>query len=178
MDLMEFAVVVNARIDSIRKILGAKAQEYAFGDRLSNFKRAAAMLENKPEEALLGMMAKHWVSVMDMIDNLGNREFSLETWNEKIGDSINYLILLEALIIERKTKEELDELGRVFPGDVQNRGEEVEVPVAPNRGCSHAEQQDIGHGVQRPCERDSALRTRPLPERYKSGSPRVSKLDD
>jgi hypothetical protein len=47
------------------------------------------------------MMAKHWVSVLDIIDKLvTNNYVSGELIDEKIGDSINYLILLEAMLIE------------------------------------------------------------------------------
>lgn len=98
----EFDNIVDFRIDRILAILRIKAEEYARGDRLSNFKRAAAMLGSTPERALVGMMAKHWVSILDMVDDI-EKDISHEpsVWNEKIGDSVNYLILLEALVIER-----------------------------------------------------------------------------
>ena len=48
--------------------LTAKAAEYATdGDRLHNFKVAAAVQGISPTAALAGMMAKHTVSVYDMI---------------------------------------------------------------------------------------------------------------
>jgi hypothetical protein len=49
------------------------------------------------------MLSKHLISVYDMVDDLNNHiESPMEVWKEKIGDSINYLILLEALLYERK----------------------------------------------------------------------------
>lgn len=79
--------------------LTAKAQEYATdGDRLHNFKIAAAVQGTSPVKALGGMMAKHTVSVYDMIGS--GQEYPLELWEEKIKDSINYLFLLWALVRE------------------------------------------------------------------------------
>ena len=79
--------------------LTAKAKEYASdGDRLHNFKVAAAIQGVSPLEALAGMMAKHTVSVYDMI---GSGEVQpMELWEEKIKDSINYHCLLWALLHE------------------------------------------------------------------------------
>ena len=60
------------------------------------------------ERALIGMAVKHFVSIMDMVDEVAYARQSLNTSNlpkdkyveEKIGDMINYLILLEAMIKE------------------------------------------------------------------------------
>lgn len=76
-----------------------KAKEYATdGDRLHNFKVAAATQGISPVQALGGMMCKHTVSVYDMIGT--GKEYPLELWEEKIKDSINYLFLLWALVQE------------------------------------------------------------------------------
>ena len=77
----------------------AKAKEYAAdGDRLHNFKVAAKMEGCNLIQALGGMMAKHTVSIYDMI---GSGEFYDESlWAEKIKDHINYLYLLWAAIHE------------------------------------------------------------------------------
>lgn len=76
----------------------AKAKEYATSDRLHNFKVAAALEACTPIQALAGMMAKHTVSVYDMA--LSGQEHPVALWDEKITDSINYLILLRALVEE------------------------------------------------------------------------------
>ena len=53
-----------------------------------------------------GMMAKHTVSVYDLIDDYEQgKAISKEMWAEKIGDSINYLLLLTALLEEDKNFE-------------------------------------------------------------------------
>lgn len=46
-------------------------------------------------------MAKHTVSVYDMIRS--GKDYPLDLWEEKIKDSINYLLLLWALIQEDET---------------------------------------------------------------------------
>lgn len=96
--------ILNSRIDIIRKTLRNKANEYATEDRLYNFKRAAEIARTTPAKALMGMMLKHWVSVIDLIEGEGcvaQDAFAYERLiNEKIGDSINYLILLEAILKE------------------------------------------------------------------------------
>ena len=56
-----------------------------------------------PVKALGGMMAKHTVSVYDLIEDYEQgKTISQEMWAEKIGDSINYLLLLTALLEEDK----------------------------------------------------------------------------
>lgn len=76
-----------------------KAKEYATdGDRLHNFKVAASVQGISPTAALAGMMAKHTVSVYDMIGT--GQVYPLDLWEEKIKDSINYLFLLWALLNE------------------------------------------------------------------------------
>lgn len=79
--------------------LAAKAEEYAsVNDRLHNFMVAAVIQGTSPLTALGGMMAKHTVSVYDMIRS--GREYPRELWAEKIKDSINYLYLLWAMVNE------------------------------------------------------------------------------
>jgi len=103
----DFKKVVEQRIEKIKAVLGKKGAEYTRGgDRFSNFKRAAAVRGNQtPEDALLGMMMKHIVSIIDLIEDMQDSTetvASYDIWSEKIGDSINYLILLEGMIIERR----------------------------------------------------------------------------
>ena len=98
----QFTEILSARIQSIIDTLGSKAKEYAIGDRLYNFKRAAEISRTTPARALAGMWMKHVVSVIDLIE--GSIEATEERVNEKIGDAINYLILLEAVFAEGRGK--------------------------------------------------------------------------
>lgn len=95
-------IVLKNRLFLTEKTLGQKADEYARGDRLSNFKKAAALMGCSPEKALFSFVCKHIVALSDFVNDLetGTNQ-SPERWTEKTGDIINYMILLEALIIER-----------------------------------------------------------------------------
>lgn len=109
MNTQTFNEIVEKRLDKIRKVLVKKAAEYSSADdRLHNFKVAARMEEpqDSPESALWGMMRKHLVSVLDIVAaTRGGRYPSAAMRDEKIGDAINYLILLEALLIEHSPPE-------------------------------------------------------------------------
>ena len=104
MNAMQFDKVVENRIALIQKILLAKRKEYApeSGDRLHNFNRASAMLSCSREKALIGMLSKHLVSILDIVDTIDKEKTypSIAIVEEKIGDAINYLILLEAMLKE------------------------------------------------------------------------------
>ena len=94
----EFNDIITAMLNHCTETLITKAKEYATDDRLHNFKQAAHLQGITPMQALGGMMAKHTVSVYDMIAS--GETYPLELWEEKIGDSINYLLLLWAMVNE------------------------------------------------------------------------------
>jgi hypothetical protein len=101
-----FNSVLDERITKCMRTLCVKADEYATDDRLHNFKIAAEFQNCTPITALAGMMAKHTVSVYDLIQRQEKGiEIPQEMWDEKIGDSINYLLLLSALIQEKADEE-------------------------------------------------------------------------
>ena len=98
----EFAEITRKRLIRCEFVLTPKGQEYSRGgDRLHNFKKAAEIEKTTPEKALLGMAMKHIVSIMDMVEDLPALPTE-EQQAEKFTDAINYLLLLEALIEERR----------------------------------------------------------------------------
>ena len=98
----DFRTNLDTIHEKIETVLGAKGEEYATdNDRLHNFKVAAGVQGITVKEALSGMMAKHTVSVYDMIAD--GKDHSLDKWDEKILDHINYLILLRAIVVEEKS---------------------------------------------------------------------------
>jgi hypothetical protein len=102
--MIKFADCIENRIHNIREVLLAKAEEYATEDnRFHNFDVAARILNITPEHALQGMMLKHIVSVFDLVEWAGTDTNMLteQIIDEKIGDTINYLILLEGLLLRR-----------------------------------------------------------------------------
>ena len=52
--------------------------------------------------ALAGMLAKHIVSLYDMCFD-EEAVYPMDTWNEKITDSLNYLFLLKAIVKQGHT---------------------------------------------------------------------------
>lgn len=105
MNINDFNACVDARIALCRKVLVAKGPEYSTADRLSSFKKAAALRSTTPESALWGMAIKHLVSISDMIDDLSvGTHHPMCLWEEKIGDAINYFFILRAQLQERKDK--------------------------------------------------------------------------
>jgi len=98
----DFNTIVNHRFEECAKVLIRKDKEYSSGtDRLHNFYRAAALMDCTPVEALLGMWAKHLVSIIDVVQRMTRERGyvpSQELVAEKFGDNINYTLLLEGLI--------------------------------------------------------------------------------
>ena len=99
MTLENFNVSIAEQLEYCMALLVTKAGEYAPNaeiDRLASFKVAAALQGVSEKEALCGMLAKHIVSVYEMCRD--DKQYSHEKWVEKITDSINYLLILRAMI--------------------------------------------------------------------------------
>lgn len=95
----DFSKKVEKRIDLIRQTLLAKHKEYAKDDNVfRNFDEAAGgfSLHSTSAEVLWSYMTKHLVSIKDIVAD--SKIVKPEVVSEKIGDVINYLILLEAML--------------------------------------------------------------------------------
>ena len=106
----DFKTIVEGCIANINSVLANKSREYSSkDDKLHNFDKAKDLMRCKTKEfALLGMLNKHLVSVIDMIEKF-EKTGELPTSNmidEKIGDSINYFILLKACFYDDMIKAE------------------------------------------------------------------------
>lgn len=100
----QFEMIVEQQISITKSLLITKGQEYSLSDdRLEAFRKAAHLQGETLKQALCGMLAKHVVSVYDMA--MSEREFSEGRWTEKITDSINYLLLLKAAVLEEQNYE-------------------------------------------------------------------------
>lgn len=104
MNNKEFTRLVENRCEVIKSVLIKKGEEYSSDvNRLHNFIEASKLMRCTPENALLGFMTKHIVSIIDIIKDTENGKFPTEELvSEKITDNLNYLILLEALLTERR----------------------------------------------------------------------------
>ena len=92
---------LKKRLHLVESVLGNKAKEYAVSDdRLHNFRVAAKIQDVSVPKAIWWFMLKHLVSVKDLVD--GNIKPTTPLVEEKIGDMINYLILLEGAFKDGK----------------------------------------------------------------------------
>lgn len=104
----EFDLVVDYRINEIKETLQMKGKEYRRNsDPLHNFEVAARLGNTTREKALWGFALKHYVSFMDMLDDIEKGGIpETEKVEEKLGDLINYLILCEASIKDKINNED------------------------------------------------------------------------
>ena len=120
----DFDRIVKVQLDACRATLAHKASEYATHDRLHNFRVAAYLQNVSYRQSLSGMMAKHIVSLYDMCQS--EADYPIELWTEKITDSINYLLLLKALVSEETDAvldtEEIDFLKAALQKNEQPEG--------------------------------------------------------
>lgn len=94
-----YEAAVRDQIEHCWKLLFSKRKEYATADPFHNFRRAADLQGITKEQALIGMMDKHVISVHDMVNEAAEgASFSADKWQEKIGDNINYLLILWAMV--------------------------------------------------------------------------------
>ena len=99
---VDFNQTVEEQLEKCQSVLVNKREEYVMGtnDVLHNFKRAAHLMDCEVRQALGGMMVKHTFSIFDMIE--AERTYDTATWDEKITDSINYLLLLKAVLVDER----------------------------------------------------------------------------
>lgn len=98
----EFMEIVKTRQRQTLSTLDCKADEYARGDRLSNFMKASHLIGQPPELVCRGLVVKHIVALFDFLKDLERGVHQpYSRWDEKIGDTIAYLHLLDALLAIR-----------------------------------------------------------------------------
>ena len=102
----DFEDLVNVRLNRCTVVLNSKREEYSDGkDRLHNFVAAGRIDDEDPAKALWGMWKKHIVSIADMVRKMEEDPDyvpSKETCAEKFGDNINYTLLLEGIVEDRR----------------------------------------------------------------------------
>lgn len=124
----DFNDAVEVEISRIQGVLFGKNRNYNPGDdKLATFKKAAAIQGNTPEQALLGMASKHLVSVTDMVKS--DDYYPPEVWDEKVGDSIVYFILLRALVIDTDSQRASTDIAGAHGGDAITLNQHF--PTAP-----------------------------------------------
>ena len=99
--------------DATKNIMKKKGREYAGNeDRLANFKRGSANTGVNSETVLFIYMQKHFDSLTTFIKDLEKQKSYgavagalSEPIQERIKDMINYLLLLNGLLVERREAE-------------------------------------------------------------------------
>lgn len=100
MNKIEFNKLVDERIKLIQSVLQKKGAEYANDkDVFHNFEEGTKMSFHDTREMVAWeYMMKHMISIKDMIAS--KQVYSEHIIREKFGDAINYLILMEAMMLD------------------------------------------------------------------------------
>lgn len=108
MNQERFERLVDAAIAELRDLLIVKGGEYAGSeDRLANFKRGAQLTGASAQQVLFIYLSKHYDAIATYIRDraTGTERRRSEPIEGRIHDAINYLLLLEALVVEDEERE-------------------------------------------------------------------------
>lgn len=107
MDRNTFKILVEARLEECKDILGVKGPAYAGeGDVFASFKRNAERLGLSPFQVWAVYCGKHYDSITNAIK--ATPEYPIdksEGLQGRIKDSINYLLLLDGMLSETAKKD-------------------------------------------------------------------------
>ena len=104
MNQKAFITLLEKIFDRTRQVLARKRNEYIHNqDVFSSFKKGTQMsFHSMPEKVAWEYACKHLESIKSMLDNIDKgQEPDAELINEKFGDAINYLILIEGMLKDR-----------------------------------------------------------------------------
>ena len=103
MKIKNFKNLLEERFEKTRKTYSRKMNEYATDlDVFQSFKEGVGFsFQNTPEGVAWNYAAKHFESIKNIVSKIPDEIPSHELVDEKIGDAINYLIIIEGLIKER-----------------------------------------------------------------------------
>lgn len=95
---LDIPTQLQNRFNDLVKLYKKKAEEYVTDSWDSNFVKGANFLQTTKEEVLLGYVAKHIVSITDIVKGKPATKNVIE---EKIGDIHIYFALLEIMLKEK-----------------------------------------------------------------------------
>jgi len=103
MKIKDFNNLLEKRFEKTRETYSRKMNEYATDlDVFQSFKNGVGFsFHDTPEGVAWEYACKHFESIKTILSKLPNKVPTDELLDEKIGDAINYLIILEGLIKER-----------------------------------------------------------------------------
>jgi hypothetical protein len=123
----DFETFLDGVLGDVRKLFLEKRSQYAKDDEvLHNFKDVATSDDTTPEDVLWGFVRKHWSAIKLMINfdkypghspsisstGITDDRFTLAQYKDKCMDVINYMILLMAIVADRKNADTY--LGKLF----------------------------------------------------------------
>lgn len=116
MKVAEFFNWAEREFEAEMELMRDKGKEYTVNDedKLKNFKSIAERLKCKPEFVALTYLLKHMDSVRNYV--LDGVEASNEPIEGRLRDIRNYILLLGALILERR---ESDVNGMIYEGELE-----------------------------------------------------------
>jgi len=94
----EFLKFMQKEFDKLMELQKVKSSEYTINNFDENFEMASKLLNASKEQIALYYMTKHVVSIYDIILNKRN----YDKLDEKINDTIMYLLIINALIKMKK----------------------------------------------------------------------------
>ena len=99
----KFMELLEERFNKTRETYSTKMLEYAnVNDVFESFKKGVGFsFHDTPEGVAWEYACKHFESIKNIISKCPGEVPTDELLEEKIGDAINYLIILEGLIKER-----------------------------------------------------------------------------
>lgn len=103
MNQADFTALFIATHESAHELLVTKGAEYAgAGDRLSNFKRGAALTGTTPLQVAFIYASKHYDALATYVrkDAAGHAQQLSEPIEGRLDDLMNYCVLMKALIVE------------------------------------------------------------------------------
>ena len=99
----QFDILLSQTVESINNLLKVKGGEYASDqDRLSNFRRGAALCGITPLQVAFIYASKHYDAIATYIrdDASGTERQRSEGIEGRLDDLINYAILIKALVVD------------------------------------------------------------------------------
>lgn len=99
----EFSELMEKTFTDCAKISKSKGADYTKGseDALANFKEAGKGIGAEPIDVCWIFMNKHYQAITNYVKTRGKSES--EPISERIKDLINYLLLLQGIIIENES---------------------------------------------------------------------------
>lgn len=137
-------ILTNSRDMLIRKSEGYSTDE----DRLHNFRTGAALNGLTMEQVCWGMATKHIVSIRDMV--MSGETYDADIWDEKLGDAINYLAILKAITVEKKSPsdESLADLREKLTGSRHPSEESAQITITRDGDAFLTNQNAFSTGIE------------------------------